>query len=301
MACVTLLTAACNRAQQAGGGGEEPPTVGLSLSTLQNPFFVTLRDGAQAAADEAGISLDVADAQDDAQTQANDIEDFVTQQVDAIIVNAVDSAAVVAPIESANEADIPVITVDREAEGGDIAAHIASNNQQGGEMAGKALLKSIGGSGDVAQLEGIAGTTPARDRGAGFEAAIEGSNAELVASQTANFDREEGFTVAQNIFQANPDLAGLFAQNDEMALGAVEAAREAGNLGSLAIVGFDAIPDALEAIRKGDMVATIAQQPDLLGRLSVEAADGIVAGEQVKAERLVEVKLVTKANVGQFE
>lgn len=299
IAVLSVVPVACNRDPRGASGGGEP-VVGLSLSTLDNPFFVTLRDGAQEAVDEAGARLDVADARDDAQTQANDIQDFVTQQVDAIIVNAVDSEAVVTSIEAANEADIAVITVDREAEGGDIAAHIASDNEQGGEMAGDYLFEQMGEGAKVAQLEGIAGTVPARDRGAGFEAAAEDAGADLVASQTANFDREEGFTVAQNIFQANPDLEGLFAQNDEMALGAVEAAREAGNLKDVAIVGFDAIEDALNAIEKGDMAATVAQQPDLLGKLSAESAAQIIDGESVEEEQLIEVKLVTAENVDQF-
>jgi ribose transport system substrate-binding protein len=153
----------------------------------------------------------------------------------------------------------------------------------------------------VAQLEGIAGTSAAQDRGQGFQEALDqAAGIELVATQTANFDRDEGFTVAQNIFQANPDLNGVFAQNDEMALGAVEAAREAGTLEDLVIVGFDAIEDALAAIQDGDMEGTIAQQPEEMGRLSVEAAADIAAGQQAEPETLIEVLLVTPDNVEEF-
>jgi ribose transport system substrate-binding protein len=302
LCALMLLTAACGRDNDAGGGGGGEAQVALAISTLQNPFFVTLRDGAQETADEAGVELLVSDAQDDAQTQADDIQNFITQGVDVIVINPVDSAAIVTSVEAANQADIPVVTVDRAAEGGEISAHIASDNVQGGQMAGEYLVEEIGGSGQVAQLEGIAGTSAARDRGEGFQQAVDAaSGIDIVATQTANFDRDEGFTVAQNIFQGNPDLAGVFAQNDEMALGAVEAAREAGILQNLVIVGFDAVPDALEAIEAGDMAATIAQQPDLMGRESVEAAAALIDGEDVEAEQLIEVKLVTQDNVSEFQ
>lgn len=282
-------------------GATEGGTVGLALSTLENPFFVTLRDGAQEAADEAGLELLVSDAQDDAQTQANDLQNFVSQGVDVIVVNPVDSAAVVPSIEAANEAGIPVVTVDRGADGGDIASHIASDNVLGGQHAGEYLFEQIGGSGNVAMLEGVPGTSAARDRGEGFTNALdEAADIELVANQTANFNREEGFTVAQNVLQSNPELNGIFAQNDEMALGAVEAAREAGVLEDLVIVGFDATDDALAAIEAGEMAATVAQQPDILGARGIETAAAIIAGDEVDAEQPVEVQLVTADNVGEF-
>jgi ribose transport system substrate-binding protein len=301
LAALLLVAGACGGEEAGPGGDEGRARIGLSLSTLGNPFFVTLQEGAQGAADEAGAELIVADAQDDAQTQADDVQNFITQQVDVIVINPVDSAAIVPSVEAANQANIPVVTVDRASEGGEIAAHIASDNVQGGRTAGEFLFEEIGGQGNVAQLEGIAGTSAAQERGQGFQEALdEATGVELVATQTANFDRDEGFTVAQNIFQANPDLAGLFAQNDEMALGAVEAAREAGTLEDLVIVGFDAIDDALAAIQDGDMEATIAQQPSEMGRLSVEAAADIAAGEEVEEETLIEVLLVTPDNVEEF-
>jgi ribose transport system substrate-binding protein len=298
---VALIGAGCGDDDDDDGVAGGEARVGLSLSTLQNPFFTTLRDGAQEAADAAGVDLTVADARDDAQTQANDVQNFVTQGVDVIIVNPVDSAAIVSSIEAANQADIPVITVDRGAEGGEIASHIASDNVQGGQVATEYLIEQIGGSGAIAQLEGIAGTSAGRDRGEGFEQAVDAaSGVDVVASQTANFDRDEGFTVAQNIFQANPGLSGVFAQNDEMALGAVEAAREAGILGDLVVVGFDAIDDALTAIQAGDLAATIAQQPAEMGTLAVETAVMLANGETVEESQPVEVTLVTQDNVEEF-
>ncbi len=299
---IAALAAGCgggNGGEGGNDGGEEGARLGLSISTLNNPYFVTLRDGAQAAADEAGVELIVTDAQNDASTQQNDIQSFVTQQVDAVLVNPVDSEAIVPAIEAANQSDIPVLALDRAAEGGEVATTIISDNIEGGQLAGEELINLVG-EGAVAQLEGIPGTDAQRDRGQGFEQGLEGQDVvEIVASQAAGFDRAEGLNVTQNILQANPDIQGIFAQNDEMALGAVQALGErAGS--EVQIVGFDAIDDALQAIQEGTMNATVAQQPDEIGRLGVENAMQITAGETVDEQIPVEVNLVTEENVEEY-
>jgi ABC-type sugar transport system substrate-binding protein len=292
-----VLAAGC---QRGGGGGEGGgPRIGLSISTLNNPFFVTLRNGAQDAAKKEGAELIISDAQNDAATQQDDVQNYVTQQVDAILVNPVDSEAIVPAVQAANQADIPVIALDRGASGGEIVTLIASDNVEGGRIAGEELIKLVG-SGPVAQLEGIPGASPTRDRGQGFEEAINGQDAvELVASQTANFDRAEGLNVTENILQSNPEIKGIFAQNDEMALGAVRAlGNRAGT--DVKIVGFDGIEDALKAVQDGKMNATVAQQPDRIGSLGVENAIKVVDGESVEKNIPVPVKLVTKENVSEF-
>jgi ribose transport system substrate-binding protein len=217
-ALATVVAVGC---QRGGGGGEGGgPRIGLSISTLNNPFFVTLRNGAQQAAKKEGAKLIIADAQDDAATQQDDVQNFVTQQVDAILINPVDSEAVVPAVQAANQANIPVIALDRGASGGKLETLIASDNVEGGRMAAKELIQLVG-SGPVAQLEGIPGTSPTRDRGQGFEEVINAQDAvQLVSSQTANFLRTEGLNVTENILQSNPGIKGIFAQNDEMALGA---------------------------------------------------------------------------------
>jgi ribose transport system substrate-binding protein len=296
-----LLLAALAAGCQRGGGGNEGggARIGLSVSTLNNPFFVTLRDGAQSAADEAGAELIVSDAQNDTAQQQDDIQNFVTQQVNVILVNPVDSDAVVPAIEAANQANIPVIALDRGASSGEIATTIASDNVQGGNLAGEELIRLVS-SGSVAQLEGTPGADPARDRGQGFQDAIDAQSAvEVVASQTANFDRAEGLNVAENILQANPEIAGIFAQNDEMALGAVQAfGASAGD--EVKVVGFDATEDGLSAIQDGTMNATVAQQPSEIGSLGVENAIRVIDGESVEENIPVEVQLVTPDNVSEF-
>ena len=274
---------------------EGPFTLGLSLSTLNNPFFVTLGDGAEAAAEEAGVELIVVDAQNDPSQEATNIEDLIQRGVDALLINPTDADAIVPSIQKANEAGIPVFTVDRSASGGEVVSHIASDNVAGGRMAAEFLCEAIGGSGNVVELEGIAGTSAARDRGQGFNdyMSAECADAEIVARQTANFDRAEGLSVFENILQAEPDIDAVFAHNDEMILGAIEAAKAAGRAEEIVFVGFDAVDDAVAAVEAGELAATIAQQPAVMGELGVETAVAHLDGESVSDFIPVDLALVT--------
>ena len=252
-------------------------TIGLSLSTLDNPFFVTLRDGAQQAAADLGLELLVTDARDSVSTQVNDIEDLIQRGVQVLIINPTDSAAVVPVVMAANAAGIPVIAVDRGIDGGTIAYFIASDNVAGGASAAEFICEQLGGTGPVVELEGIAGTSAARERGLGFNTFMREScpGITIVARQTANFNRAEGLTVMENILVAQAQIAAVFAHNDEMALGALEAIEASGR--DILVVGFDATDDAVAAVQAGRMAATVAQLPAMLGAQAVEAAAEIIA------------------------
>ncbi len=278
---------------------ESDGALGLSLSTLNNPFFVTLADGAQAAADAAGVELVIVDAQDDPAQEATNIEDLIEQGVSALLINPTDADAIVPSIQKANEAGIPVFTIDRGASGGEVVAHIASDNVAGGSMAGAFLCDAIGGSGKVVELEGIAGTSAARDRGQGFNDYMSGECAgvEIIAQQTANFNRAEGLSVFENILQAEPEIDGVFAHNDEMILGAIEAAKAAGRDAEIVFVGFDAVDDAVAAVEAGDLAATVAQQPAVMGQLGVETALASLDGQSVDAFTPVDLALVAGEGV----
>ncbi|POZ92660.1 ribose ABC transporter substrate-binding protein RbsB [Petrotoga halophila] len=267
--------------------------IGLSVSTLNNPFFVDLVNGAEDKANELGIELLVVDARDDPAKQLNDIEDLILQRVDMILVNPTDSDAIVAAIEEANDAKIPVITVDRSANGGKVLVHIASDNIAGGRMAGSFIAEQLGGKGKVIELVGVPGTSSARERGQGFNEEISKyPGIEVVARQTANYNRAEGLTVMENLLQAYPDVDAVFAHNDEMALGALEAIKAAGKLQDIIVVGFDATPDALASVEKGELSATIAQQPYKMGELAVEKAYEYLSTETIYFP--VPLQLVTK-------
>jgi ribose transport system substrate-binding protein len=277
-------------------------TLGISISTLNNPFFVTLRDGAQAAADDLGAELVVLDSQNDSATEAANIEDLIAQDVDAILINPTDSAAVVPSVLAANDAGIPVFTIDRSADDGEVVSHIASDNVAGGRLAAEFLCDAIGGSGNVVELQGIPGTSAARDRGQGFNdyMSSECADAEIVAQQPANFDRAEGLTVYENILQSQDSIDGVFAHNDSMILGAIEAAQAADRAEGTTFVGFDAIDDAVAAVQEGTLAATVAQQPALIGELGVETAVDNLIGVDVSDSIPVELRLVTEENVSEF-
>lgn len=299
VASVTLALglSACNRDSTGEGGGG---TVTLALSTQTNPFFVQVRDGAQAKADELGINLNIQDASDDASTQSNQLNNAASSGADVVIVNPTDSDAVVPAVEALNQADIPVIAVDRSSNGGEIASFIASDNVAGGKQAAESLAESIGEEGDILVLQGIAGSSASRDRGEGFAEGIAAfPNINVVAQQTANFDRTEGLDVATNLLQAHPTVKAIFAENDEMALGAIEAlGARAGE--EVMVVGFDGTDDGLRSVDEGRMVATIAQQPSELGAQAVEQAQIILDGETPEVEVPVEVVSVTKDNVEDY-
>ncbi len=270
-------------------------TVGLSVSTLNNPFFVTLRDGAQQTADALGIDLVVVDAQDSVSKQVSDIEDLVIRDVDVLIVNPTDSDAVVPAVRGAIEAGIPVVAVDRGVNNVDLAYFVVSDNVAGGVLAGTYICEQIGFEGNVVELEGIPGVSATRDRGAGFNQAIADTcpDVEVVSRQTANFNRAEGLSVMENILVAQPEIDALFAHNDEMALGALQAVQSSGR--DILIVGFDATDDAVGAVNDCTMGATVAQQPDQLGAQAIEIASEVIAdgppGQQVDV--FVGLRLVT--------
>ncbi|MER5177109.1 substrate-binding domain-containing protein [Streptomyces sp. NPDC002896] len=301
-ALAAVLVAAVLGAMSLFNSGSSPANqkLGLSLSTLNNPFFVQIKQGAQEAAKKAGADLTVTDAQNDASQQANQLQNFTSEGVGSIIVNPVDSDAAGPAVRAANKADIPVIGVDRGVNKADTAALVASDNVAGGKLAAKTLAEKLGGKGEIVILQGQAGTSASRERGAGFAEGLKDyPGIKVLAKQPADFDRTKGLDVMTNMLQAHPAVDGVFAENDEMALGAIKAlGSKAGT--SVAVIGFDGTPDGLTAVKAGTLYASVAQQPKELGRIAVEnalkAAEGKTVAETVK----VPVKVVTSQNVDGF-
>lgn len=209
------------------------------------------------------------------------------------LINPTDSDAVVSAIRAANRAEVPVVTLDRGATGGDVLSHVASDNVQGGMMAGELIVKVLGGSGKVVELQGVAGTSAARDRGEGFNAAVDAVDGiVVVASQVADFDRTKGLNVMENILQAQSDIDAVFAHNDEMALGAIKAIESSNR--DIIVVGFDGTGDAVMAVKEGAMLETVAQQAARIGSIGVETADAILNGKVVAEYSPVPLQLITK-------
>ena len=269
--------------------GSSGNVIGFSVSTLNNPFFVTLTEGAKKAASEKNVELVVVDAGDDAAKQTSDIEDLVSRNVGVLIVNPVDSDAVAPAVKSAMSQGIKVIAVDRGVNGVDVDCQIASDNVAGARMATEYLMELVGEGAKVAELQGVPGASATIDRGEGFHQVADKS-LQVAASQTANFNRAEGMTVMENILQSDGAIKGVFAHNDEMALGAVEAVVASGK--DIKIVGFDATDDAQKAVKDGKMAATVAQKPDKMGETAIETAVKIMAGETADKSIPVEVELI---------
>ena len=295
------LVVSCNRGKQDDDG---KPTVALVLKTLNNPYFIDMEKGAQEAADRLGINLIVqaADRELDVERQMQICENLIQRKVDALCVTPSGTREIIPAIVKANASGIPVIIVDTQADlealaqaGGKTASFIGSDNYEGGKIAGVFLAGQLKGKGKVAILEGIPGHETADSRRKGFLEAIAASpGIEVVTSQPANWERDQGFNVFQNMLQAHSDITGLFAASDLMALGAMEAIAAAGKTGQITIVGFDALDEAKEAIEKGTMAGTIAQHPDEMGKAAIENAYKILQGESIEKRIAVSIELVTK-------
>lgn len=274
-------------------GAMAKDNIALVVSTLNNPFFVSMKDGAQKKADELGYNLIVLDSQNNPAKELGNVQDLTVRGTKLLLINPTDSDAVGNAVMMANKANIPVVTLDRATNKGEVASHVASDNVAGGKMAGDFIAQKLGDEAKVIQLEGITGTSAARERGEGFSQSMKDHPFKLLASQPADFDRTKGLNVMQNLLTAHPDVQAVFAQNDEMALGAMRALQTAGKKDVL-IVGFDGTNDGMKAVKSGRMGATVAQQPELIGSMGVEVADKILKGEKVEANIPVALKLITE-------
>ncbi|MCY6369031.1 ribose ABC transporter substrate-binding protein RbsB [Clostridium ganghwense] len=285
----------CGPKTETDEGAAKGDKIGMVLSTLNNPFFVSMKEGAETKAKELGYELIVLDSQDDSAKERANVEDLVQKGIKVLIINPTDSDAVANSIQVANDAKIPVITVDRQSNGGEVISHIASDNVKGGEMSANYILEQLKDKKEIkiVELQGRPGASATRERGEGFHKVVDGKdNVKVVASQAADFDRTKGLTVMENIVQAQPEFDAVFAHNDEMALGAVKALKTANK--SVIVVGFDGNQDAKDAIEKGDMSATIAQQPELMGSTAIENGVKVAKGETVEKTIPVELELVVK-------
>ncbi|AVQ87675.1 ribose ABC transporter substrate-binding protein RbsB [Plesiomonas shigelloides] len=288
----TVVSAALLSASLTGNALAKD-TLAMVVSTLNNPFFVTMKEGAEKKANELGYNLIVLDSQNDPAKELANVEDLTVRGVKVLLINPTDSAAVANAVAMANRSNLPVITLDRGAEKGKVVSHIASDNVAGGKMAGDFIAEKLGKQAKVIELEGIAGTSAARERGAGFKQAIEAHQLQLLAAQPADFDRTKGLNVMENLLAAEPQVQAVFAQNDEMALGALRALQAVGKENVL-VVGFDGTEDGIKAVQRGKLAATIAQQPDQIGSIGVETADKVLKGQPVEANIPVPLKVVTK-------
>lgn len=267
----------------------------FSVSSLENSFFAIMEEGVREAAELFGFDLVVLDARNQDTRQLTDMVGVLSMDVDLLIVNPTSTDSIYPGIELANSRQIPVITVDRKTSAGEVLCHIESDNTDGGRMAAKFLAESLGGSGVVLELEGIPGTSASLERGAGFnEELAKHDTIQVAYREVANFSRQEARDVALRLLEDKRRVDGVFAHNDNMILGLIDAYLSKGIKLPRVLVGFDAIPDARESIKSGLLTASIAQQPRTIGKLAVITAARYFRGEDISSKILFELSLVTK-------
>jgi ribose transport system substrate-binding protein len=306
--CLVLLLAAaisCNRGPDTATGDRQ--SVALVLKTLNHPFFVDMRRGAQEAADKLGVRLQVqaAEREIDVEKQMQIVENLIQTGIGALAITPSGSREIVSALVKARDAKVPIVVVDTRVDakaaadaGVTTETFVGSDNYEGGRLAGQYVLKVSGGTARIGILEGIPGHETGDSRLRGFrQAVLAHPGIRIVASQPANWERDQGFNVFQNMLQAHPDIDTVFAASDLMALGAIEAIAAAGKTGKIRVVGFDALDDAKKAIAAGTMEASVAQFPYEMGRVAVESAVKVMRGEKLPANINVKLELVTKENV----
>jgi ribose transport system substrate-binding protein len=310
LALVVLWLPGCRRhAPVPNAGGR--PQVALVMKTLNSPFFLDMRKGAEAAAQALGVDLVVqaAERELDVEKQMQIVENLIQTRVSVLCLTPSGSKELVPAVAKANKAGIPVIIVDSRldaaaarADGARFATFIGSDNYEGGRIAGQHVGRLAAGPLKVALLEGIPGHETADSRIRGFRDAVAAfPNVKIVAAQPANAERDQGFNVMQNLLQAHRDLGAVFAGNDLMALGALEAIAAAGLTGKIKVLGFDAVDEARREIAAGRMEGSIAQNPAQMGRLAVESAVKAARGEPLPDYIPVPIELVTRGALGAAE
>jgi ribose transport system permease protein len=310
-AAVLVASAIGLRSAATAPDQTDSPVVAFVPKALNSPFWAEMQKAAELEAAAQGVRLVslAADRETDVERQYQIIENLIQQKVNAILLSPSGSKELVPAIRKANDAGIPILLLDTrvdqaaaESMGAHTLTYIGSDNFEGGAVAGRYIASRLGGSGNVAIIEGISGHETADQRRLGFLQGIEEFPAlRVVASQTANWERALAYTVAENLLQAHQNLDAIFAANDEMALGALEAVDAAGLLDRISVVGFDAIPDALVNIRSGRLLGSVAQFPGEMGRLGVRhAARLLEAGEAPPEEVLTKVEMIDLDNIDEF-
>jgi erythritol transport system substrate-binding protein len=288
----------------AGNGGEAGGLIAIITPPVENPFFKAEADAAKAKAEELGYETSVASHDDDPNKQSELIDAAISRKAKAIILDNAGADASIGPVRKAKEAGIPVFLIDREINATGIAtAQIVSNNSQGAQLGAQEFVKKLNGKGNYVELVGKESDTNAGVRSKGYNDVI-GQYPEMkrVARQSANWDQQEAFTKMETIIQRNRNIDGVIAGNDTMALGAVAALKAAGLIDKVTVVGFDGSPDAIAAIKKDEMLATVLQPAALISEMAVEQADMMIkSGETGQPEKqAIDCELVTKENADEF-
>ena len=273
-------------------------TIGVSVLTLENPFFKIMGDAMVEEGRKNGFEVIVTAGEKDAARQKDQVNDFIVKKVSAIVLCPCDSRSVGTAISAANTAGIPVFTADIASldTASKVVSHIATDNYEGGKLAGKAMIEALNGKGKVAIID-FPEAESVLQRTKGFKEVLAGAKGlEIVAQLDGKATRDDALKTAQDILQKNPDLAGIFCINDPTAFGAIAAIEKAGRQGKVKIISFDGQLEAKQAVKEGKIYAEPIQYPDKIGQMTIQSIVKYMAGEKVTPQTLIPTTLYTKAD-----
>jgi len=301
MICIIMFLAACSSTTSGEDDGEYK--LGFTVPTLNNPYFVDMQKGAEQAAEDHGVKVDLVGGDNDVSKQVKQVDDFVQRQVDALIIQTVDTSGIGSSIVEANEADIPVLTTGETPDNGEIEVIIAFDNFESGENAGNYLVEELDGKGNVVELIGVLGQETSRIKSEGFASIIESEpDMEILDSQPADYDRATAMKVMENFLESySDDIDAVYAANDEMALGAVQAIEAADKLDDILVIGNDGTDEALDSIREGKLAATNATPAFIQGYIGVDMAVRTLKGENVPTEITEKNYIISEDEIDEAE
>jgi len=277
-------------------------TIGISYQNLQNEFIINIQDAVQAEAKKLNVKLIESDGQGSADSQYSQIQNFLAEGVDAIILNPYDKEGDVRVVDAAVAAQKPIVVVNAIVSNLDKAnAYVGSRDAEAGRIEAQRMMDVLGGKGNVVIIHGPNGHSAEVQRTEGIREILTNyPDVKVVFEQTANWDRAQALDLMQNWLASGQKIDGVLAQNDEMALGALKAVEAAGKQDQIAVIGIDAIPDALKAVADGKMIGTVFQDAKGQGTMAVDMAVNLAQGKPVQHDNYIPFQLVTKTNVVQF-
>ena len=280
--------------------------IGFIVKNLVNPFFVAMKNGAEQAGKDYGVDVKVYSPEkpNDVEAQIRIMEDMIQKKFDAIVVVPTDSRGIIPGIEKANQATVPVFVANTKAFGGEFLTFAGISHTEIAQLMTEKLCSDMDGKGNIVVIAGVPGSQTTLDKTPGIEAALKKyPNVKVLDWQTGNFQREKAMTVMEDFLAKYPNIDGVMAQDDGMALGAIEAIRAAGKLGKIVVVGANATPDALQSIKNSELRATIDSAPERQAYLPTEAAikylrDGVIPPKEIPVS--LSKNIIDKSNVDEF-
>ncbi len=300
LAILVLCFAGCNSGTDRVQG---PKKIAVVISTLNNPWFVVLGESAAERAKELGYEATIFDSQNNTSKEAEHFENLIAAGYDAILFNPTDSEGSVSNVKRAKQAGLPTFCMDREINSLEVAtSQITSDNFSGCVELGEYFVRKLNKKGKYVELLGLVGDNNTWNRSKGFHSVVDHfPELEMVAQQSADFDRSKAMEVLESVMQSNPDIDAVFCGNDAMAMGAYQALVASGKADSVLVFGFDGAKDVMDAIKDKKIMATAMQSPRQMARTAAELADEYFNGKRDFSKKTpLQVKVVTQENIDEF-